>query len=105
MDAGEKLRAMLDEPEAPYINQFTKAEYLSKRVRVNLPLDKNGNPVDVGDRIYLRHNGKTRTVTSLVLHKDDSWIVCCDSGGCFMLPESQDNIMVIDELGMNYDRI
>lgn len=89
---------MLDKCEAPCINQFTKAEYLSKRTKVNLPLDKNGNPVDVGDRIYLRHNGKTRTVINLALHKNDSWIVCCDSGGCFMLPESQDNIIVIDEL-------
>lgn len=97
---------MLNKRETSYINQFTKAEYLSKRrARVNLSLDKNGNPVDVGDKIYLRHNGKIRTVTSLALHKDDSWIVCCDSGGCFILPESQDNVIVIDELGMNYDRI
>lgn len=96
---------MLDEREISHINQLIRAEYLSKRAKVNLPLDKNGNPVDVGDRIYLRHNGKTRTVTSLMLHKDDSWIVCCDSGGCFILPESQDNVIMINELEMNYDKI
>lgn len=68
-----------------------------KRSSVNLPTDKNGNSVDVGDKVYLEHNGKVRTVTSLMLLMDGSWIVGCDAGGAFMLPESQDNVEVMDE--------
>lgn len=67
-----------------------------KRSSVNLPVDKNGSSVDVGDRVHLEHNGKVRTVTSLMLLMDGSWIVGCDAGGAFMLPESQDNVELVD---------
>ena len=79
------------------IHNYSMATNIGKRSSVNLPTDKNGNPVDIGDRIYLGHNGMVRTVTSLMLLKDGSWIVGCDAGGAFMLPESQYNVEVVNE--------
>lgn len=78
-------------------DMFSYSKVARKRSSVNLPADKNGNSVDVGDRVYLEHNGKVRTVTSLMLLMDGSWIVNCDAGGAFMLPESQDNVEVVGE--------
>ena len=57
---------------------------------VELPTVADG-PLHVGDRIHLSHNGMDKVVTSL-MWDGDAWIVGCDSGGCFLLPEAKDYV-------------
>ena len=70
---------------------------MASRDSIELPFDRNGSYIDIGDKVYLEHNGKVRTVTSLMLCGNGDWIVGCDEGGGFILPDAQDNVTVLDD--------
>lgn len=65
---------------------------IADKYYVRLPVDRDGEPVRVGERVRLLHNGDVRTVTGLTMNPSGGWCVSCDSGGAFMLPESQRNV-------------
>lgn len=58
------------------------------RFCVQLPLDRDGIPIDVGDELLLAHNGKQVSVRSMEL-RGDGWIIWPnETGGGVTLPRS-----------------
>lgn len=68
----------------------------TQRIAAMLPADKHGKEVKVGCMVHLDHNGRDRRVTVLDYVGHGVWIVGCDEGGSFMLPQSRDNITVLE---------
>lgn len=60
-----------------------------------LPRDKFGKEINVGCTVHLDHNNKNRVVISLEYVGSDVWIVGCDAGGAFLMPESTFNVTVV----------
>ena len=81
MGIHDKAHRLVDAIEAEIAERF-----------VELPCDRDGRPVHVGDRVRLLHNGVVRMVECLTLNAGGVWCVACDSGGAFLLPESQGNV-------------
>ena len=83
-----------------WVVEFDKKELLGQLGEVadeaedmiHLPTDRDDIAVRVDDHVHLKHNGKDRRGTSLMYTGGGDWIVGCDAGGCFMLPESKDNV-------------
>lgn len=79
---------------ADMVERLERVERLEGR---EWPTDRNDMPFTVGDRIFLEHNQRVRTVTSLMLQDKGVWIVGCDEGGAFLWPESKDNVTLLDD--------
>lgn len=67
----------------------------TERIAAMLPADKHGREVKVGCMVHLDHNGRDRRVTVLDYAGNGTWIVGCDEGGSFLLPQSRDNVTVL----------
>lgn len=67
------------------------------RAMTNPPTDRHGKQISVGCTVHLSHNGRDRRVTALSPHpaNNGTWIVGCDEGGSFLLPQSRDNVTVL----------
>jgi hypothetical protein len=76
----DELIAKLDEA-------LGKAEALGGVAR--FPTDADGIPIRPGDDIHLSHNNRDRHVVSMTLCEDGTWLVHCDSGGGFSMPDSK----------------
>lgn len=48
-----------------------------------LPVDADGKPIHVGDRIEILHNGRNVLVSCMTLFEDGVWHVYGDYGGGF----------------------
>ena len=59
---------------------------------VGLPRDANEMSVRPGDDIHLDHNDKVRHVVSMSMCEDGTWLVHCDSGGGFSMPDSKEYV-------------
>lgn len=62
----------------------------------NAPTDMNDREITIGCTIFLKHNGRFRKVTHLERLENGVWIVGCDAGGAFLLPQSKNNVTVVD---------
>lgn len=78
--------------EKPYLAHLLKEITEEVKDMILLPVDRDDMAVRVDDHIHLKHNGVDRRVTSLMYTGDGEWIVGCDEGGGFILPESKDNV-------------
>lgn len=86
-----------DEPKCEVIEKrlfFERLKEIAEEVddMIHLPTDRDDMAVRVDDHIHLKHNGMDRRVTSLMYTGDGEWIVGCDEGGGFILPQSKDNV-------------
>lgn len=64
------------------------------------PKDKYNRTIFVGCNVYLKHNNRIRKVVHITRSDGgnrDQWVIGCDSGGAFLLPQSQDNVTLIRE--------
>lgn len=78
--------------EKPYLAHLLREIAEEVDDMIHLPTDKDDMAVRVDDHVHLKHNGMDRRVTSLMYTGDGEWIVGCDAGGGFILPESKDNV-------------
>lgn len=78
--------------EKPYLAHLLKEIAEEVKDMIHLPVDRDDMAVRVDDHVHLKHNGMDRRVTSLMYTGDGEWIVGCDEGGGFILPESKDNV-------------
>lgn len=78
--------------EKPYLAHLLREIAEEVKDTIHLPTDKDDMAVRVDDHVHLKHNGMDRRVTSLMYTGDGEWIVGCDEGGGFILPESKDNV-------------
>lgn len=78
--------------EKPYLAHLLKEIAEEVKDMIHLPTDRDDMAVRVDDHVHLKHNGMDRRVTSLMYTGDGEWIVGCDEGGGFILPESKDNV-------------
>ena len=61
------------------------------------PVDKNGVELEPGCVVHLDHNGMDREVTCMMLKRDGKWVIGCDDGGPFLMPDSEDDVTVLTE--------
>lgn len=64
------------------------------------PKDRHGRQIEVGRNVFLKHNNRVRKVVHITRSDGgnrDQWVIGCDSGGAFLLPQTQDNVILIRE--------
>lgn len=64
------------------------------------PKDKYNRTIFVGCNVYLKHNNRIRKVVHITRSDGgdrDQWVIGCDSGGAFLLPQAQDNVTLLRE--------
>lgn len=62
------------------------------------PKDKYNRTIFVGCSIYLKHNNRIRKVVHITRSDGgdrDQWVIGCNSGGAFLLPMCEDNVVVL----------
>lgn len=62
---------------------------------VKLPVDTNGNPIEIGSKLRLMHNGRTITVRSLELVEGGWHVWPEEGGGAVCLPAASEYVDVI----------
>ena len=63
---------------------------------IELPVDRDGRTIHVGDRLALAHNGRQITVNSLEFMGTCWHVWPEEDGGGFQLPDAAFNVTVID---------